>query len=227
MTRKNFAIRCLPILFALQWASSASAQAAGLEVDPALKGPPSASMSMATYKGKPALHVTDISADGAAAFIPLSTQGFQNGTIIADVTGQPRPGAPEYARGFLGVAFRVAGDNRYEAFYVRPTNGRSNDQLRRNHTAQYISAPDFDWERLRVEYPGKYEGYANVAPGEWSRLRILVEGQTAQLFIDDEEQPSLIVNDLKLGADGSGGVALWAGPFTDAYFANVTVTPAN
>ena len=64
-----------------------------------------------------------------------------------------------------------------------------------------------------------------MAPGEWSRLRILVEGQSARLFVDDEEQPSLIVNDLKLGADGSGGVALWAGPFTDAYFANVTVTP--
>ena len=155
--------------------------------------------------------------------IPLETGNFQSRTITADIAGQPREGAPEYARGFVGIAFRTTGERRYEAIYIRPTNGRSADQFRRNHTAQSISLPDLDWERLRVEHPGGYESYANVAPGDWNRLRIGVEGQTARLSFDDEEQPSLIVNDLKLGADGSGGVALWIGPRTDAHFANVTV----
>jgi hypothetical protein len=36
----------------------------------------------------------------------------------------------------------VAADpSKYECFYVRPSNGRADDQLRRNHSAQYISMP--------------------------------------------------------------------------------------
>jgi hypothetical protein len=215
----------MPLLLVLQLPTGANAQTAALETKPTLAPRSSVSMSNAIYKGKAALHLTDLTPDGAATLVPLETANFQDGTITADIAGQPREGAPEYARGFVGIAFRVAGERRYEAIYIRPTNGRSTDQFRRNHTAQYIGLPDFDWERLRVEHPGKNESYANVAPGEWSRLRISVEGQTARLYVDDEEQPSLIVNDLKLGADGSGGVALWVGPHTDAYFANVTVTP--
>jgi hypothetical protein len=223
MNRKNIAARCLPILLALQLSTNAAAQRPGLETNPAIGRPSSVSISNAVYRGKSALRLTDLIPDGAATIIPLKTENFKDGTITADIAGQPRKGAPEYARGFVGIAFRVSGEKRYEAIYIRPTNGRSTDQFRRNHTAQYISLPDFDWERLRVEHPGKYESYANVAPGEWSRLRITVEGQTARLYVGGDEQPSLIVNDLKLGADGSGGVALWVGPHTDAYFANVTV----
>lgn len=223
MIRKITAIRCMPVLLVLQLSTGANAQTAGLETNPALSSPSSVAMTNAIYKGKAALHLTDLTPDGSATVVLLETGNFQNGTITAEIAGQPREGAPEYARGFVGIAFRVAGERRYEAIYIRPTNGRSTDQFRRNHTAQYIGLPDFDWERLRVEHPGKYESYANVAPGEWSRLRICVEGHTASLYVDDEEQPSLIVNDLKLGAEGSGGVALWVGPHTDAYFANVTV----
>lgn len=223
MSRKNAAIRCISLLLLLQFSTGASAQTADLERNPTLAPPSSVSMTSTIYKGKAALHLTDLTPDGAATLVPLETADFQDGTITADIAGQPREGAPEYARGFVGIAFRVAGERRYEAIYIRPTNGRSTDQFRRNHTAQYIGLPDFDWERLRAEHPGKYESYANVAPGDWSKLRISVEGQSARLYVDDEEQPSLIVNDLKLGADGSGGVALWIGPHTDAYFANVTV----
>ena len=223
MIGTKIAVRCMAVLLALLLSTGGNAQAGGLETDVALAWPSAASLEYTDFKGKSALRLTDLSPDGAVTVVPLKTDDFRNGTITADIAGQPRDGAPAFARGFVGLAFRVAGEDHYEAFYVRPTNGRSTDQFRRNHTAQYISLPDFEWERLRTEHPGKYESYANVAPGEWSRLRISVEGQTARLYVDDEEQPSLIVNDLKLGADGSGGVALWVGQHTDAYFANVTV----
>ena len=39
------------------------------------------------------------------------------------------------------------------------------------------------------------------------------------------EHPALIVNDLKHGADAAGAIALWVGPGTEAYFANLRVTP--
>ena len=64
---------------------------------------------------------------------------FGDGTIEAEIAGSPAPNAPEGARGFVGIAFRVQPDLRtYDAFYLRPTNGRADDQVRRNHTTQYI-----------------------------------------------------------------------------------------
>jgi hypothetical protein len=36
-------------------------------------------------------------------------------------------------------------------------------------------------------------------------------------------QPTLIVNDLKTGAGGQGGVALWIGPGTVAHFRDLKV----
>ncbi|MGF7150849.1 hypothetical protein FHS96_004510 [Sphingomonas zeicaulis] len=211
---------CLPIACIVPFSAAANA---GLEADKEIGKPSSVSLGKAMFKGQVALHVSDVTPDGTAAIIPLNVGTFSNGTIMADILGQPREGAADSARGFVGIAFRLADDKHYEAIYIRPTNGRAEDQLRRNHTIQYISMPDFDWERLRALYPGKYESYADVAPGEWIRVRIVVHGQTARLFVNGEEQPALIVDDLKRGSGASGGVALWIGPSTDAYFANVTI----
>jgi len=126
---------------------------------------------------------------------------------------------------FVGVAFRLQKDPlRYECFYLRPTNGRADDQLRRNHSTQYVSHPDHPWHRLRKESPGVYESYVDLVPGEWTRVKIVVAGTTARLYVHGAEQPSLIVNDLKLGAS-EGTVALWIGPGTEAHFANLRVEP--
>jgi hypothetical protein len=47
---------------------------------------------------------------------------FATGVIEAEITGSPASGAPEGARGFFGIAFRVQSDMRtYDAFYLRPT----------------------------------------------------------------------------------------------------------
>jgi len=48
-----------------------------------------------------------------------------------------------------------------EVFYLRPTNGRADDQLRRNHAVQYVSHLEFPGHRLRQESPGVYESYAD------------------------------------------------------------------
>jgi hypothetical protein len=79
------------------------------------------------------------------------------------------PGAPADARGFIGIDFRGQEHGaRTESIYLRPTNGRADDQLRRNHSVQYDSVPDFPWFRLRKESPGVYESYTDLEAGEWS-----------------------------------------------------------
>jgi hypothetical protein len=145
--------------------------------------------------------------------------------IEAEIAGAPAPDAPPGARGFVGIAFRVRPDHRtYDAFYLRPTNGRADEQLRRNHSAQYISHPDWPWYRLRDETPGKYESYVDLEPDKWTKIRIEVQGGRARLFVHGQTQPTLIVNDLKTGVDGRGAVALWIDSGTVAHFRAVRVT---
>src|SRR5947208_9231178 len=123
---------------------------------------------------------------------------FANGIIEVELAGEPAPGAPEGARGFVGIAFRLQNDMKtYDAFYLRPTNGRAEDQERRNHAAQYISHPDWPWFRLRKETPSKYESYVDILPGVWTRVRIDVRGDRARLYVHGEQQPTLNVNDGK------------------------------
>lgn len=153
---------------------------------------------------------------------------FSSGVIEAEIAGAPAPNAGSGARGFVGIAFRVQPDNRtYDAFYLRPTNGRAEDQERRNHATQYISHPDWTWTRLRQETPSKYESYVDVLPNTWTKIKIEVRGDHARLYVNDNPQPALLVNDVKSGATAHGGVALWIGPGTIAHFRNVRVTPAS
>jgi len=151
---------------------------------------------------------------------------FSNGVIEAEIAGAPAPGAPEGARGFVGIAFRLQDDlETYDGFYLRPTNGRAEDQERRNHAVQYISHPDWPWFRLRKETPSRYEAYVDLVAGEWTRIKIELRGDHARLYVHGNEQPTLVVNDVKSGPSAKGAVALWLGPGTIAHFRNLTLTP--
>jgi hypothetical protein len=151
---------------------------------------------------------------------------FANGVIEAEIAGAPGPNAGEGARGFVGIAFRVQPDLKtYDAFYLRPTNGRADDQERRNHSVQYISHPAWPWNRLRQETPGRYEAYVDLVPDAWTPIRIEVRGNKARLYVNDQAQPTLIVNDVKSGAQAHGAIALWIDPGTVAYFRNLRVSP--
>ncbi|MEO7145133.1 MAG: hypothetical protein ABI165_16675 [Bryobacteraceae bacterium] len=180
------------------------------------------------YKGRQCVEIKDANPgktlpDGSL-FAIVDGADFAGGVIDVDLTGDALPGMPEAIRGFTGVAFRIAANtSSYEAFYLRPKNGRSEDQLQRNHSAQYISMPEFPWKRLRAESPGKYETYADLAPGEWTHVKIDVRGNTARLCVHGASQPTLIVNDLKHGRS-HGALALWIGPGVVAHFANLRVT---
>jgi len=192
-----------------------------------------------TYRGKKALHLAppqnpnmqsgampDMQRGSMLALV--SGTDFKDGTIEAEVAGVPITSMDETARGFVGIVFRAQNHGaRGENIYIRPTNGRAEDQLRRNHSVQYESIPEFPWHRLqRKEAPGVYESYVDLEAGPWTKMKIEVAGTKARLYVNGAEQPCLIVNDLKLG-DVRGQVALWAFIATNAYFSNLKVTPTN
>ena len=181
------------------------------------------SITSANYKGRSATQVVATpGAANAASYALVKDTSFRDGTIEVDLAGQPAAGAPGDARGFIGIAFRFQGDGSYEYIYLRPTNGRADDQVRRNHSTQYSSHPGFDFARSRQEAPEKYESYVDLQPGVWTKYKIEVEGSQARLYVHGAEQPCLIVNDLKR-EPREGGVALWVGPGTEGYFSNLKI----
>ena len=181
---------------------------------------------IATYQGRRAVHLIpspDHQGPEDSVLAILDHSAFQDGVIEVEVAGAPRKGAPADARGFIGISFHVQPHgSQLENIYLRPTNGRADDQLRRNHSAQYTSEPDYPWHRLRQENPGLYESYVDLEAGAWTRMKIAVSGTTARLYVNGAAQPCLIVNDLKMGK-ASGKIALWAHSSTDAYFSKVRI----
>jgi hypothetical protein len=177
-----------------------------------------------TYRGRRCVRLLDQPGTGQNPAVAILTgSDFGDGTIEAEIAGLPRAGAVEAARGFIGLAFHVQPHaDRFECFYIRPTNGRADDQLRRNHSTQYVSEPDFPWQRLRQEKPGVYESYVDLQPGAWTKIKIVVAGLDARLYVNGADQPCLIVHDLKMGKT-RGKIALWVGLDTDGYFSNLTV----
>lgn len=216
-TSRNFIAIVICVLTIPAWSQSIPLSAAKLESI-------NVKLEDVTYKNKKAVRVI-ASGQGETIGI-LKNQDFENGIIELDVAGTPLPNAGSGARGFIGLAFRVRNTDsiRYECFYIRPTNGRAEDQLRRNHSVQYISHPKYTWFKLREENPGVYESYADMVEGEWTHLKIEVKDNKARLYVNGASQPCLIVNDLKYGKS-AGAIALWVGPGTDGYFSNLTIGP--
>lgn len=183
--------------------------------------------SRVNYRDRDAMRVDDAASPSVGdadrlAIVPGAS--LEDGTIEIAMAGDTLPGADASARGFVGLAFRISPDRaHFECIYLRPTNGRADDQLRRNHSTQYISFPDFPWQKLRSETPGKYESYVDLVAGEWTQVKIELAGTHARLYVNNSSQPVLIVNDLKLPPT-KGEIALWVGPGTLAYFSGLRIT---
>ena len=158
-------------------------------------------------------------------FVRVKNIDFKNGVIEVNVLSRLLPTASPTDRGFIGLSFRINDNNsKFECIYIRPTNGRADDQLRRNHSIQYFSFPDYKFQRLRKECPEMYESYADMGLNEWTKMKIIVKGNQAKLYLNNNKQPSLIVNDLKLGADASGAIGFFVDVGTEGYFSDLKVT---
>ena len=147
---------------------------------------------------------------------------FSEGTIEVDVRGKD-----VLQQSFLGVAFHGKNDTTYESVYVRPFNFRATDPARHDHAVQYMTVPEFDWPRLRQEFPEEFENPVNatLSPTDWVPLRITVRGPRVQIFVGLVANVTLEAR--KLGKLDRGLVGLWVGNNSDGDFANLRITPAN
>lgn len=186
-----------------------------------------AAISFETVKGKKAVQVVKDTAvkdiDGPT-FALIKNIDFKNGTIEVKVLSRLLKTASPSDRGFIGIAFRInEPKTKFECIYIRPTNGRSDEQVRRNHSVQYFSYPDYKFNRLRKESPEMYESYADMGLNEWIQMKIVVKDKQAKLFLNGSKQPCLIVNDLKHGDSLRGAIGLFVDAGTEGFFSDVII----
>ncbi len=156
----------------------------------------------------------------------IGIDDFENGTIEVKMYSQLQNPAPYPGiAGFIGVYFRIAeNDSEWESIYVRPKVGRLNNQFARNHAVQYFSYPNYKFQTLRDSFPaGTYESSAPVALNEWITMRIEVNGESAEMFINDMKYSSFIV-DKMLGKNQKGYIGLYVDIGTIGYFRDLKVT---
>ncbi len=184
-------------------------------------------ISFETVKGKKAVRVvkdTTVKDIDEPTFALIKNIDFKNGTIKVNVLSRLLKTASPTDRGFIGIAFRINDTKtKFECIYIRPTNGRAEEQIRRNHSVQYFSYPNFKFNRLRKESPEMYESYADMGLNEWIQMKIIVKDKQAKLFLNNSKQPCLIVNDLKHGENLSGAIGLFVDVGTEGFFSDVTV----
>lgn len=162
------------------------------------------------------IHVSESAGNGV---VWVEGTDFGEGTIEVDIRGRD-----VLQRSFVGIAFHGKADNTYESVYLRPFNFRATDPDRHQHAVQYIASPDFDWPRLRKEFPEEFENPvdASIAPTGWVPLRVVVRSKTVQIFVGPATTPTLDVR--KLGSLDRGLVGLWVGNGSDGDFANLRIT---
>lgn len=158
-------------------------------------------------------------------FVKLTNTNIENGIIEVKMLSKIQVDSPfPQARGFIGLAYRIDESNtNFENVYLRPSNGRADDQLRRNHSVQYFAYPGYTFSRLRKEANGLYETYADIGLNEWINVRIEFEGEKLALFINNQKSPNFIVNKM-LGKSTRGSIGLWVEIGTIGYFKDLKVT---
>jgi hypothetical protein len=163
------------------------------------------------------VHLSEKEGNGVAW---IEGTDFSEGTIEVDIRGRD-----VLQRSFVGIAFHGKDDSTYEVVYLRPFNFRAEDPVRRQHAVQYIALPEYDWPRLRKEFPEEFENPvdASIVPTDPVPLRVVVKGKTIQIYVGPATTPTLEVR--KLSQQDRGMIGLWTGNNSDGDFSNLRITP--
>ena len=126
----------------------------------------------------------------------LTDANFTNGQISYEVKF-------DEIRTFLGCYFRMQDLSNYEDFYVRPHQSGNPDAMQYTPVYNALAA----WQLYHDD------GYATAKAynyGEWIKISILVSGTQAEVYFDDEENPTLFIPHLHREVQ-AGMIGLWGG----------------
>jgi hypothetical protein len=153
-------------------------------------------------------------------FLRLKNIEFKNGRIELDIRGKDEQG-----RSFVGIAFHGENDSTYDAIYFRPFNFKNPD--RNGHSIQYISHPVFTWNKLRQEFPEKYENKIVPVPepNNWFHVTITIRQNLVEVYVENSETSSLKIE--QLSSQGTGWIGFWVGNNSEGYFRNLKIIQEN
>jgi hypothetical protein len=152
-----------------------------------------------------------------AGIVFLKNVKFSTGSIDVDIRGKDI-----FQESFVGIAFHAIDTITYECIYFRPFNFQSADTLRRKHQVQYISEPDFPWDKLRKEHPLVYESSVTPVPkaADWFHMHIVVSKNEVVVYVNHSKIPSLKVK--KLNNRDNKKIGLWSSALSGD-FANLQI----
>jgi hypothetical protein len=173
-------------------------------------------MSLIQDGSRTGVHLDEKEGNGIAWLKDIQ---FSNGAIEFDVRGRDVQG-----QSFVGIVFHGLNDSTYDAIYLRPFNFKAEDKARKSHCVQYIAHPVYTWNKLRGEFPGKYEQPVEPAPdpNSWVHVKVNVASPKITVYINNNSQPSLTVE--KLSKQTNGSLGFWVGNGSGGDFANIRIT---
>ncbi|OEK04257.1 hypothetical protein [Roseivirga misakiensis] len=116
-------------------------------------------------------------------------------------------------RGFPGIHFRIADDQNYEEFYIRPHQSGNPDANQYTPVFNGLSG----WQ---LYYGAGHAASISYQMNAWNRIKIVIAEQEAEVFINDMETPLLYIPELKR-TPRAGSIRLSGGGPSPFHFANV------
>jgi hypothetical protein len=127
----------------------------------------------------------------------------------------------------VGIAFNIQNDSTYEAIYFRPFNFHSPEEIRRQHSMQYIHHPDYGLRKLRAEQEGVFEAeYFNAPnPDDWFSIRLDIGNEFVEVF--DAGSGKSLMRVKRLTAPLSPRIGFWTGHNSIGSFKNLRISRQN
>jgi hypothetical protein len=141
-------------------------------------------------------------------FATINDTPFLDGVIEFDIAFADE-------QGFMGAVWRLQDTQNYEHFYLRPPHSGHGDANQYQPVFNDVEA----WQLYSGEgygAPVKYEF------NQWTRVKIVIAGKYAEVYIKDMEVPVLFVNELKREIK-PGKVGLRVSNFAPGYYSNFSV----
>ncbi|MEL7001452.1 MAG: hypothetical protein AAFN93_01825 [Bacteroidota bacterium] len=153
------------------------------------------------YKGKPSIYLQ-------GGGMTLKGEKFLNGVIEYEIFLKED-------RGFPGIYFRGQDNGNAEQFYVRPHQSGNPDANQATALTKNITL----WQ---LHHGDKYSFPYHYKFNEWTQIKILVNGDKAQVFMDGNENPNLswhLFHEIQ-----EGTITLNGGNQTGMHIANVRIS---